>query len=214
MKIKFPTPGGVGEVQGDPFQSRKCYVEALWKEQKRSSNEALKEAPFSKKGREGDPEEDLETDRGTPPKVQPTEELLNIELIPGDLKKVTRIGSQMDEAIRKEVIQCLIRNVDVFAWIPHDLEGINPEVITHHLNIDLRVKPVKQKKRHFGPEKDKIIQAEIDKLVAAGHVEEIQFPEWLSNIVLVPKPVGKWRMCIDSETSTKLVLKTFTPYPE
>ncbi|KAL0290207.1 UNVERIFIED_CONTAM: hypothetical protein Sradi_7054500 [Sesamum radiatum] len=31
MKIKFPTPGGVGEVQGDHLQSRKCYVEAVRK---------------------------------------------------------------------------------------------------------------------------------------------------------------------------------------
>ncbi|KAL0458658.1 UNVERIFIED_CONTAM: hypothetical protein Slati_0493000 [Sesamum latifolium] len=31
MKIKFPTLGGVGEVQGDPLQSRECYVEAVRK---------------------------------------------------------------------------------------------------------------------------------------------------------------------------------------
>ncbi|KAL0381941.1 UNVERIFIED_CONTAM: Polyprotein P3 [Sesamum latifolium] len=77
---------------------------------------------------------------------------------------------------------------------PQDLEGIDPQVITHHLNIDPNCKPVKQKKRHFGPEKDKIIQAEVNKLMAAGHIEEIQFPEWLSNVVLVPKPGenGEW----------------------
>ncbi|KAL0421109.1 UNVERIFIED_CONTAM: Transposon Ty3-G Gag-Pol polyprotein [Sesamum latifolium] len=192
---------------------RRCYVQAVWNGQKRSSNEALTEAPFSKKGREGDLEEDSETDRGTPHKFQPAEELLNIGLMPGDPEKVTRISSQMDEAIRKEVIQCLRRNVDVFAWTPQDLEGINPEVITHHLNIDPRVKPVKQKKRHFSPEKDKIIQAKIDKLVAAGHVEEIQFPKWLSNVVLVPKPDEKWRMCIDFRDLNKGCPKDFYPLP-
>ncbi|KAL0448744.1 UNVERIFIED_CONTAM: Pro-Pol polyprotein [Sesamum latifolium] len=162
MKIKFSTPGGVGEVQGDPLESRRCYVEAVRKGQKRISNKAPKEAPFSKKGREDDPEGDLEADRGTTPK---------------------------------------------------DLEGINPEVITHHLNIDPHVKPVKQKKRHFGPKKDKIIQSEIDKLVAAGHMEEIQFPEWLSNVVLVPKPGEKWRMCIDFRDLNKACPKDFYPLP-
>ncbi|KAL0391484.1 UNVERIFIED_CONTAM: hypothetical protein Slati_4533500 [Sesamum latifolium] len=44
MKLKFPTPGGVGEVQGDPLQSRKCYIEAVRNGQKRSPDEALKEA--------------------------------------------------------------------------------------------------------------------------------------------------------------------------
>ncbi|KAK4395714.1 hypothetical protein Sango_1725700 [Sesamum angolense] len=29
MKIKFPTPGGIKEVQGEPLQSHKCYIEAL-----------------------------------------------------------------------------------------------------------------------------------------------------------------------------------------
>ncbi|KAL0461185.1 UNVERIFIED_CONTAM: Transposon Ty3-G Gag-Pol polyprotein [Sesamum latifolium] len=96
---------------------------------------------------------------------------------------------------------------------PQDLEGIEPEVITHHLNIDPRVKPIKQKKIHFCPKKDKIIQAEIDKLVAAGHVEEIQFPEWLCNVVLVPKPDGKWRMCLDFRDLNRACPKDFYPLP-
>ncbi|KAL0454820.1 UNVERIFIED_CONTAM: Pro-Pol polyprotein [Sesamum latifolium] len=198
---------------GRPLQSRRCYVKAVRKGQRIGSHEALKEAPSDKRGRDGDTEEDSEADRGTPPKVQQAEELLNIELIPGDSEKVTRIGSQMDEAIQKEIIQCLRRNTDIFAWTPQDLKGIDPEVITHYLNIDPRIKLVKQKKKHFSPEKDKIIQVEIDKLVAVGHVEEIQFPEWLSNVVLVPKPSGKWRMCIDFRDLNKACPKDFYPLP-
>ncbi|KAL0445094.1 UNVERIFIED_CONTAM: hypothetical protein Slati_2232100 [Sesamum latifolium] len=109
----------------------------------------------------------------------------------------------------KEVIQCLQRNIDIFVWTPKDLEGINPNVITHHLNIDPHIRPVKQKKRHFGSEKDKIIQAEVDKLMAAGHIEEIQFSEWLSNVILVPKLGGKWRMCINFKNLNKACPKDF-----
>ncbi|KAL0445051.1 UNVERIFIED_CONTAM: hypothetical protein Slati_2227800 [Sesamum latifolium] len=119
----------------------------------------------------------------------------------------------MNEKTKEETILCLQSNVDIFALAPQDLEGIDPKVITHHLNIDPSIKPVKQKKRHFGPEKDKIIQAEVDKLMAAGHIEEIQFPEWLSNIVLVPKPRGKWRMCIDFRDLNKAYPKDFYPLP-
>ncbi|KAL0394719.1 UNVERIFIED_CONTAM: Pro-Pol polyprotein [Sesamum latifolium] len=154
------------------------------KGQKRNSDEGHERVSPSKKGKEavaeGAPEE-VEA----PAKVQPTVELLNIE----------------------------IRNADIFAWAPQDLEGIDPKVITHHLNIDLGIKPVKQKKRHFRPEKDKIIQAEMDKLIAAGHIEEIQFPEWLSNVVLVPKPGGKWRMYIDFRDLNKACPKDFYPLP-
>ncbi|KAL0402285.1 UNVERIFIED_CONTAM: hypothetical protein Slati_4258400 [Sesamum latifolium] len=146
MKIKFSTPGGVREVQGDPFQSRKCYIEAVRKGQKRTSDETPKGAPSSKRGKELELEE-VPEGTGTP-----AEDLLNIEVIPGDPEK------------------------------KHDLEGIDPRVITHHLNIDPIIKSVKQKKGHFGPEK-KIIQAKVDKLMAVGHIEEIQFPEWLFNVV-------------------------------
>ncbi|KAL0345656.1 UNVERIFIED_CONTAM: Transposon Ty3-G Gag-Pol polyprotein [Sesamum radiatum] len=80
-------------------------------------------------------------------------------------------------------------------------------------HIDPGIKPVKQKKRHFGVEKDKVIQAEVDKLMAAGHIEEVQFPEWLSNVVLVHKPGGKWRMCIDFRDLNKACPKDFYPLP-
>ncbi|KAL0462009.1 UNVERIFIED_CONTAM: hypothetical protein Slati_0088500 [Sesamum latifolium] len=160
MKIKFPNPGGVGEVQSDHLRSRKCYVEAVRKGQKRNLTKITKGFPPAKR-------EKKQWQKGLPRKWRH----------------------------RK------------------DLKGIDPKVITHQLNIDPGVKPVKQKKRHFGPEKDKVIQAEVDKLMAAGHIEEIQFPEWLSNVVLVPKPRGKWRMSIDFRDLNKAYLKDFYPLP-
>ncbi|KAL0410497.1 UNVERIFIED_CONTAM: Pro-Pol polyprotein [Sesamum latifolium] len=138
---------------------------------------------------------------------------ISVELIPGDLEKVTKIGSKMKEDVRDQVVNCLRKNKDIFAWTPWDLEGIDPGVITHHLNLDPTIKPVKQKKRHFGPEKDKIIQGEVNRLLIAGHIREIQFPEWLSNVVLVPKPGGKWRMCIDFRDLNKACPKDFYPLP-
>ncbi|KAL0416465.1 UNVERIFIED_CONTAM: hypothetical protein Slati_3478400 [Sesamum latifolium] len=95
-----------------------------------------------------------------------------------------------------------------------DLEGIDPGVITHHLNLDPTIRPVKQKKGHFRPEKDKIIQGEVNKLLTAGHIKEIQFPEWLSNVVLVPKPGGKWMMCIDFRDLNKTCPKNFYLLPK
>jgi len=33
--------------------------------------------------------------------------------------------------------------------------------------------------------------------LSAGHIREIQYPEWLANVVLVKKANGKWMMCVD-----------------
>lgn len=67
----------------------------------------------------------------------------------------------------------------------------------HRLNILSDAQPVRQKKRYFGGEKDKIIRVEILKLLEAGHIREVQFPLWLANVVLVLKKGGTWRDCVD-----------------
>ncbi|XP_074342421.1 uncharacterized protein LOC141679970 [Apium graveolens] len=38
---------------------------------------------------------------------------------------------------------------------------------------------------------------EVEKLLEAGFIEEVKFPEWLANLVMFKKANGKWRMCID-----------------
>ncbi|KAL0401994.1 UNVERIFIED_CONTAM: hypothetical protein Slati_4229300 [Sesamum latifolium] len=115
MKIKFPTPGGVGEVQGDPLQSRKCYIEAVRRGQKRNLDEDHQGVPSSKKGKEIGAEGALK-EMEAPAKVQPTKELLNIEVIPGSPDKTTRIGSHLREKAKEEIVSCLRHNVDIFAW--------------------------------------------------------------------------------------------------
>ena len=46
-------------------------------------------------------------------------------------------------------------------------------------------------------ERQKAAQAEVRKLLDAGVIREVQYPEWLVNVVMVPKKNEKWRMCID-----------------
>ncbi|XP_075486246.1 uncharacterized protein LOC142525845 [Primulina tabacum] len=63
-----------------------------------------------------------------------------------------------------------------------ELTGISPQVAEHKLNILPGSRAVKQKKRHFGPEKDKIIEEQVGELLRAGHIREVQFPTWPSNV--------------------------------
>ncbi|XP_073017726.1 uncharacterized protein [Primulina eburnea] len=72
-----------------------------------------------------------------------------------------------------------------------ELTGISPLISEHQLNILPGSHPVKQKTRHFAPEKDKVIDEQEKDLLKAGHIREIQFSTWLSNVVLVPKSTGK-----------------------
>jgi hypothetical protein len=38
---------------------------------------------------------------------------------------------------------------------------------------------------------------EVNRLLSAGVIREVKYPEWLANTVMVKKANGKWRMCID-----------------
>lgn len=71
------------------------------------------------------------------------------------------------------------------------MKGIDPEVATDKLNVLPNAKPVKQKQRHFGAEKDAIIEQEVQRLLKAGYIREILYPEWLSNAILVKKAENK-----------------------
>ncbi|XP_073129642.1 uncharacterized protein [Henckelia pumila] len=55
---------------------------------------------------------------------------------------------------------------------------------------------------------------QVQELLQASHIREIQFPTWLYNVVLVPKSTGKWRMCIDFRDLNKVCLKDCYPLPQ
>ena len=91
--------------------------------------------------------------------------------------------------------------------------GIDPTVITHRLNTSPSFKPVKQKRRSFAPERQKAINKEVGKLLQAGAIKEVEYPEWLANVVLVKKANGKWRLCIDFTGINKACPKDNFPLP-
>ena len=91
--------------------------------------------------------------------------------------------------------------------------GIDPAVITHRLNTSPSFKPVKQKQRSFAPERQKAINEEVGKLLQAGAIREVEYPESLANVVLVKKANGKWRLCIDFTDINKACLKDSFPLP-
>ncbi|XP_074296944.1 uncharacterized protein LOC141627610 [Silene latifolia] len=46
-----------------------------------------------------------------------------------------------------------------------------------------------------------------------GKIREVKYPEWLSNVVVVPKKNGKWRVCVDFTDLNKACPKDPFPLP-
>ena len=131
-----------------------------------------------------------------------------------DPLKTVQVGAQLPEEERTRLLEFLRANTDMFAWSAADMPGIPPEVITHRLNVDPSCRPVRQKKRSFAMERQKAINEEVEKLLAAGFVREVQYPSWLANVVMVRKSSGKWRICVDYTDLNRACPKDSFPLPK
>ena len=179
MVVKFPTENGVGMVQGDQRIARECYLASM--KQKAVDSVYVDEL-------------DMRDELDTWP--TPSEELELVQL-DDQPEHLAYIESKLSKDIKDLLIHFLKQNVDVFAWKKEDKGGIDPSVITHKLNVAPSFKPVKQKRRSFAPKRQKTINEEVSKLLRARAIREVDYPDWLANVVLVKKVNGKWRLCID-----------------
>ncbi|CAA0840187.1 Unknown protein, partial [Striga hermonthica] len=215
MTIKYPVGENVGEISGDQLTSRSCYQTTVSNNRQLAKRQAeSKREEVNRPGGSRSKEDKQKGERGKEKMdIQPGEEVEEIQMIEGCERRKFRIGRDLGEPIRSRLIQLVREFADIFSYTAEELTGISAEVIEHRLNIDLSVRPVKQKRRHHGAEMDKIIEQEVEKLLGARHIKEIQFPEWLSNTVMVSKAEGKWRMCIDFRDLNKACPKDLYPLP-
>ena len=78
---------------------------------------------------------------------------------------MVRIGSNLNLEARAQIVKFLCNHSNVLAWLIADMPGIDPKVILHSLNVDTAHQPIKQKKRHFTPDRVQAVNQEVDKLL-------------------------------------------------
>jgi len=69
--------------------------------------------------------------------------------------------------------------------------------MSHKLSVCKEAIPVSPKKRSLGEEKRLVGEAEVQKLLDADFIREIQYTTWLAIVVLMNKRNGQLRMCTD-----------------
>jgi hypothetical protein len=121
------------------------------------------------------------------------------------------LGSQLSDEQEKTLLRFLFNNKDVFAWSANDLCGVNRDVIEHSLNVDPSFRPRKQRLRKMSEDKAQGARNEVKRLLSAGVIREVKYPEWLANTVMMKKANGKWRMCIDFTDLNKALSKGRVP---
>ena len=124
------------------------------------------------------------------------EDLIKVRILSDDDKSF-QIGASMKIEDRMGMLLFVVQNVDVFAWSPYEVLGVDPEFVVHKLNVDPLFPPKKQKLRRSAKEHVEVVRQEVNKLKEAGTINEVFFLEWLANTVVVKKKNGKWKVCVN-----------------
>ena len=130
-----------------------------------------------------------------------------------DQPREIRIGSSLSSDERSELIDLLRSYLDVFAWSYEDMPGLDPTIVQHHLPILPHARLVKQKLRRLHPRWSFQVKEEIQKQLSVGFLSVFEYPEWLANVVPVPKKDGKFRVCVDFRDLNKAIPKDDFPLP-
>ncbi|KAJ9556652.1 hypothetical protein OSB04_011266 [Centaurea solstitialis] len=86
----------------------------------------------------------------------------------------SQVGAQSEDKGKVKVVNK--EHSDCFAWSHEDMVGIDPNIISHKLNVDPTFKPIKQKRHKFAPERNKVINDEVDNLLKTGKIREVKYP--------------------------------------
>jgi len=96
----------------------------------------------------------------------------------------------MTEEIQRQLHTFLQEFGGVFAWSYQDMPSLNPDIVQHKLPLKPEYPPVKQKLRRMKPEMALKIK-EVEKQFNVGFLAVAKYPQWVANVVPVPKKDGK-----------------------
>ncbi|XP_072066672.1 uncharacterized protein [Arachis hypogaea] len=200
LVMKFVTDdGSVGSIRGDLETAVACDHASLSlrKKSKEASGVFLA---------------DLDARIDDKPRPEPEGDLEKFRVGDGD-EKFTFINRNLPHELKEPLMKMIRANADLFAWTPADMPGIDPQLMSHHLAVKPEAKPVAQRRRKMSQERAEEVARQMASLLEAGFIRELDYSTWLSNVVLVKKHSGRWRMCVDYSDLNKACPKDCYPLP-
>jgi hypothetical protein len=142
-----------------------------------------------------------------------SEEIITTNIGSENEPKLVKIGATLSSQESEKLIFLLKEYKDVFAWSYEDMPGIDPEILQHKIPLHPEAKPVKQKLRRMRPDWVLKIKEEVTKQINAGFLIVTEYPQWVANIVPVPKKTREIRVCVDFRDLNKASPKDDFPLP-
>jgi len=127
-----------------------------------------------------------------------------------DLKKTTATHTEneyLTQLQQIELDEVLASYADIFSDTPG-----KASLATHHIALVSDTKPVSLSPYRLHPEKAKLVRNEIGEMLKMGIITHSDSP-WASPIVIVPKPDGSIRLCVDYRRVNSLTVPDPFPLP-
>ena len=128
-------------------------------------------------------------------------------------EKNVKIGAGMTKEMKLQLDTLLKEFKDIFVWSYKDMPSLDPEIVQHRLPLKPECHPIKQRLRRMKPEVSLKIKEEVEKQFNVGFSAVAQYPQWVANVVPVPKKDGKVRMCVDYRDLNRASPKDDFPLP-
>ena len=91
------------------------------------------------------------------------------------------------------------------------MPGLDTDIVVHRLPLREKCASVKQKLRRVKPEMLMKIKKEVKNQLDAGFLKVSKYPQWVANIVPIPKKNDKVRMCVDYQDLNRAIPKDNFP---
>ena len=95
----------------------------------------------------------------------------------GGEERSVKVSKSLPKGERRMLVALLKEYKDVFAWKYEEMPSLDPKLVTHKLNVDLKAKLVKQLARKYRLDFEEKIKVKVGKLLKVGFIEEIKCPK-------------------------------------
>lgn len=95
--------------------------------------------------------------------------------------------------------------------VPHQRARDRPPCHHSLLGHQPWTQPIRQKRRSYDNSRYSAMKEEVQKLTKVGFIRKVDYPRWVSNVVMAKKTPEKWRMCVDFTNLNKACPKDSFP---
>ncbi|CAJ2663183.1 unnamed protein product [Trifolium pratense] len=122
-------------------------------------------------------------------------------------------GRSMPLAFYREELPGGTANFQIPLLVRADMANMDVRRVLIDPGSSCDIIAVVQRRRRQSPEKAEAAEKAVKDLLEANFISEARYTTWLSNVVLVKKSNGKWRMCVDYTDLNRACPKDSYPLP-